>query len=136
MIAGWPGPEGDEYALAFDRSRAARLLILPPLFPWLKDALGASYTQLGFLMTIFFVVSCGVQAASGFLVDRFGPRPILFGGLALVAAAAFGFATGSAATVSLTAAAAAGVAAPAVASSRVAKTMPMIRADRAADTSS
>lgn len=67
-------------------------LILPPLFPWLKDALGASYIQLGFLMTIFFVVSCGVQAASGFLVDRFGPRPILFGGLALVALAAFGFA--------------------------------------------
>ena len=67
-------------------------LILPPLFPWLKDALGVSYTQLGFLMTIFFVVSCGVQTASGFLVDRFGPRPILFGGLSLVAAAAFGFA--------------------------------------------
>jgi len=67
-------------------------LILPPLFPWLKDALGASYIELGFLMTIFFVVSCGVQTTSGFLVDRFGPRPILFGGLALVAAAAFGFA--------------------------------------------
>jgi FSR family fosmidomycin resistance protein-like MFS transporter len=67
-------------------------LLLPPLFPWLKDALDASYTQLGFLMTIFFVVSCAVQTASGFLVDRFGPRPILFGGLALVATAAFGFA--------------------------------------------
>jgi MFS transporter, FSR family, fosmidomycin resistance protein len=68
-------------------------LLLPPLFPWLKEALGASYTQLGFLMTIFFVVSCGVQTASGFLVDRFGPRPVLFAGLALVAAAAFGFAS-------------------------------------------
>lgn len=67
-------------------------LLLPPLFPWLKDALDASYTQLGFLMTIFFVVSCAVQTASGFLVDRFGPRPILFGGLSLLAAAAFGFA--------------------------------------------
>ncbi len=67
-------------------------LLLPPLFPWLKDAFGASYTQLAFLMTVFFVVSCGVQTASGFLVDRFGPRPVLFGGLALVAAAAFGFA--------------------------------------------
>jgi MFS transporter, FSR family, fosmidomycin resistance protein len=67
-------------------------LILPPLFPWLKDALGVSYTQLGFLMTVFFVVSCGVQTTSGFLVDRFGPRPILFGGLSLVAAGAFGFA--------------------------------------------
>jgi MFS family permease len=67
-------------------------LLLPPLFPWLKDALQANYTQLGFLMTIFFVVSCAVQTTSGFLVDRFGPRPVLFCGLALVAAAAFGFA--------------------------------------------
>ncbi|HYD74518.1 MFS transporter [Ramlibacter sp.] len=67
-------------------------LLLPPLFPWLKDALDVNYVQLGFLMTLFFVVSCGVQAASGFLVDRHGPRPVLFGGLALVGVAAFGFA--------------------------------------------
>ncbi len=67
-------------------------LLLAPLFPWLKDAFNASYTELGFLMTVFFVVSCGVQAASGFLVDRYGPRPILFGGLALLGLAAFGFA--------------------------------------------
>ena len=67
-------------------------LLLAPLFPWLKADLDASYTELGFLMTLFFVVSCGVQAASGFLVDRMGPRPILFGGLALVGLAAFGFA--------------------------------------------
>ena len=67
-------------------------LLLPPLFPWLKDAFGVGYTQLGFLMTIFFVVSCAMQTVSGFLVDRFGPRPILFGGLLLVAAGAFGFA--------------------------------------------
>jgi hypothetical protein len=32
VIASWPGPEGNEYALAFDRSRAARLLVLPTLF--------------------------------------------------------------------------------------------------------
>jgi MFS family permease len=67
-------------------------LLLAPLFPWLKDAFNASYTELGFLMTVFFVTSCGVQAASGFLVDRHGPRPVLFGGLALVGVAAFGFA--------------------------------------------
>lgn len=68
-------------------------LLLAPLFPWLKDAFQASYTQLGFLMTVFFVTSCAVQAASGFLVDRHGPRPVLFGGLALVGLAAFGFAS-------------------------------------------
>lgn len=67
-------------------------LLLAPLFPWLKDAFQVGYTELGFLMTIFFVVSCAVQAGSGFVVDRFGPRPILFGGLALLSLAAFGFA--------------------------------------------
>jgi len=67
-------------------------LLLPPLFPWLREAFDASYTQLGFLMTIFFVVSCAVQAGSGFLVDRHGPRPVLLGGLALIGLAAFGFA--------------------------------------------
>lgn len=67
-------------------------LLLAPLFPWLKEEFGASYVQLGFLMTLFFVVSCVVQAASGFLVDRHGPRPVLFGGLALLGVAAFGFA--------------------------------------------
>lgn len=68
-------------------------LLLAPLFPWLKDAFQVSYTQLGFLMTLFFVVSCVVQTASGFLVDKHGPRPILFAGLGLLAVAAFGYAS-------------------------------------------
>jgi MFS transporter, FSR family, fosmidomycin resistance protein len=67
-------------------------LLLAPLFPWLKDAFDASYAELGALMSIFFVVSCIVQALSGFVVDRFGPRPVLFFGLALLGAAALGFA--------------------------------------------
>ncbi len=67
-------------------------LLLAPLFPWLKDAFGVGYTELGLLMTIFFVVSCAVQAVSGFVVDRFGPRPILFAGLGLLGLSAFGFA--------------------------------------------
>lgn len=68
-------------------------LLLPVLFPWLKDAFGVSYAELGFLMTVFFVVSCAVQTLSGFWVDRFGPRPILYLGLALIALACVGFAT-------------------------------------------
>jgi MFS family permease len=67
--------------------------LLAPLFPWLKVAFAVSYAELGLLMTIFFVVSCVVQALSGFVVDRFGPRPILFAGLALLGIAAFGFAS-------------------------------------------
>lgn len=67
-------------------------LLLAPLFPWLRDAFAVSYAELGLLLTVFFVVSCAVQAASGFWVDRFGPRPVLFAGLALLALAAFGFA--------------------------------------------
>jgi MFS family permease len=66
-------------------------LLLAPLFPWLKEAFNASYTELGFLMSIFFVVSCSVQASAGFIVDKHGPRPVLFGGLVLLAIAAFGF---------------------------------------------
>jgi MFS family permease len=67
-------------------------LLLPPLFFLLKDAFHIGYAELGFLLTVFFVVSCAVQALSGFVVDRFGPRPILFGGIGLLAVAAFGFA--------------------------------------------
>lgn len=67
-------------------------LLLPPLFPWLKDAFGVGYAQLGLLLTIFFVVSCAVQAISGFVVDRLGPRPVLFAGLGLLGLAAVGYA--------------------------------------------
>jgi MFS family permease len=67
-------------------------LLLAPLFPWLKTEFNVSYAELGFLMTVFFVVSCAVQAASGFVVDKFGPRPVLFAGLALIGVAAFGYA--------------------------------------------
>jgi len=67
-------------------------LILAPLFPWLKDAFNVSYTELGAVLTVFFVVSCVVQAASGFIVDKLGPRPVLFVGLGALALAGFGYA--------------------------------------------
>lgn len=59
------------------------------MFPWLKDAFALSYAELGLLMSVFFVVSCIVQATSGFLVDRIGARPVLFAGLGLLVLAAF-----------------------------------------------
>ncbi len=63
-------------------------LILPPMFPWLKDAFVLSYAELGLLMSVFFAVSCIAQASSGFLVDRIGARPVLFGGIGLLVLAA------------------------------------------------
>lgn len=67
-------------------------LLLAPLFPWLKEAFGVSYVELGFVLTLFYGVSCISQALAGFWVDRQGPRPVLMLGLLLYAAAAFGFA--------------------------------------------
>jgi len=76
--------------LAHSASHFSQLL-LAPLFPWLKDAFDVSYAQLGFLMTLFFAVSCAVQALSGFVVDRLGPRPVLYLGLLLLGLAALGY---------------------------------------------
>ncbi len=67
-------------------------LLLPPLFPWLKDQFNVSYAELGFVLTVFYVVSCAVQAVAGFLVDRFGPRPVLYVGMAAIAVSCFGYA--------------------------------------------
>ncbi|HEY0491286.1 MAG TPA: MFS transporter [Telluria sp.] len=59
-------------------------LILASLFPWLKPAFDLSYSELGLLMTVFFVVSGAGQALAGFVVDRVGARRVLFGGMALL----------------------------------------------------
>ena len=67
-------------------------LILAPLFPWLKDEFNVGFVELGAVLTAFFVVSCIVQTASGFVVDKLGPRPVLFVGLGLLGIAAFGYA--------------------------------------------
>ena len=67
-------------------------LIVPPLFPWIAAAFTLSNTQLGLLMTVFFVVSCVGQAMAGFVVDRYGAPRVLFGGMGCLALAAFGLA--------------------------------------------
>lgn len=56
-------------------------LLLPPLFPAFIRDFGLSYSELGLLVTVFFVISGVGQALSGFLVDRVGARPVLFGAL-------------------------------------------------------
>ena len=72
-------------------------MLLPPMFPWLIEAFHLSYAQLGFLVSLFFVVSGVGQALSGFVVDRVGARPVLFAALgcflasSLLAASAQGY---------------------------------------------
>lgn len=60
-------------------------LIIPPVFPLLMSEFSLSYSELGLLMTVFFVVSGIVQAASGFAVDRHGPLPVLLVSIGLFA---------------------------------------------------
>jgi MFS family permease len=72
--------------LAHASSHFAHLL-LPLLFPVFMREFGLSYSELGFLMSVFFVVSGLGQAGAGFVVDRFGARRVLFAAEGLFVAA-------------------------------------------------
>lgn len=63
-------------------------LMLPPLFPWLMRDMGLNFTQVGFLMSVFFTISAIGQALAGFVVDRTGARMVLFIGIGLLCASA------------------------------------------------
>jgi MFS family permease len=63
------------------------ILLLPPLFPFIREFYGVSYTELGFALTAFNVTTALCQTPAGFLVDRVGPRSVLVCGLVLGAAA-------------------------------------------------
>lgn len=71
-------------------------LLLAPLFPVFIRDFGLSYSDVGLLMTIFFIISGTGQALSGFVVDRIGARPVLFAaiGCFLLASLAASQATG------------------------------------------
>ncbi|SEA01464.1 MFS transporter [Acidovorax soli] len=84
-------------------------MLLPPLFPWLIGEFGFSYSELGLLVSVFFVVSGVGQALSGFLVDRVGARPVLFFALSSFAAAGLVAGTAQGYTGLLLAAALAGL---------------------------
>ena len=63
------------------------LLLLPPLFPLLREVYGVGYTELGFAISVFSIVTACTQAPVGFAVDRYGARRILTAGLLLEGAA-------------------------------------------------
>jgi MFS family permease len=65
------------------------LLVLPMLFPFLKEQLGVGYIELGFVLTVFAIISGLTQAPMGYLADHIGARKVLLigltvGGLALI----------------------------------------------------
>src|SRR6266851_5136139 len=63
------------------------ILLLPPLFPFVRAEYGVSYIDLGLALAAFNLVSAGLQTSAGFLTDRVGAPVVLVAGLLLSAGA-------------------------------------------------
>src|SRR3954447_22039901 len=63
------------------------IVLLAPLFVFIRADYGVSYTELGLALTAFNVVSTIVQTPMGFLVDRMSARLLVIAGLLTGAAA-------------------------------------------------
>jgi len=59
------------------------IMAVPAMFPILPEFLGVGYLELGFAFSLFNIVSTLTQAPMGFVVDHYGPRPMLIGGMTL-----------------------------------------------------
>jgi FSR family fosmidomycin resistance protein-like MFS transporter len=64
------------------------ILILAPLLPFVREAYGVSYTEIGLALAAFNIVTAVLQTPAGFLVDWLGARVILIIGL-LIGAVSF-----------------------------------------------
>ncbi len=62
------------------------MLVLPPVFPFVRAEFGVSYTELGLVIAVFNIISALLQTPAGFLVDRTSARIVLAGGLLIGAA--------------------------------------------------
>ena len=58
-------------------------LLLPVMFPVFMKEFGWSFSELGLMSTVFFVVSGVGQASAGFVVDRLGARPVMWVSVAM-----------------------------------------------------
>src|SRR5436190_1783544 len=59
-------------------------LVVPPLFPLMREELGVTYATLGMVAAVFYAVSALLQPLAGFVVDRYGGRGVLLGGITLM----------------------------------------------------
>ncbi len=64
-------------------------MMLPPLFPFLHDDLGVSYTMLGLLLTLKHISAGAIQLPIGIMVDKYGARILLMMGLGIIVGAYF-----------------------------------------------
>src|SRR5260370_13538397 len=63
------------------------MLMLAPLFAFIRAAFGVTYTELSLALTTFNVVSAVSQTPVGLFIDRSGARINLIGGMLFYSAA-------------------------------------------------